>query len=184
MEVFMLEDIRKLVILFFLFLIISPAVFAQEIAAEEQSDWLHNQSHNFWIKKPLAWDRTEKGLAGDLAEEFVGPKRDAFVEIYAAKLAGYMSSEILANSWEESTRKQLKYLQKRIYSEAVTVEGASGILRVYQSDRKGDVLKTYTLYIYQNGKTFVVVGIFPEKLAVDYEAVVKESVLSFRLVSP
>jgi len=185
----MLKNSCKLALIFFVFLIINSCAFAQEEAPKEQSnkeqsDWLHNQSNNFWIKKPLGWDRADKGLTGDLNEELVSPKRDAFIEVYAAKLAGYMTPEIMANSWEVSMKEKLKYLQKRISSEQIKVEGASGILRVYQSNRKEDVLKTYTLYVYQNGKTFVVVGIFPEKLAADYEAAVKEAVLSFRLVSP
>ncbi len=184
----MLKNSCKLGLIFFAFLIINSCVFAQEETPEAtpkaQSDWLHNQNHSFWIKEPLGWERAEKGLTGDLAEEFISPKRDAFIEVYAAKLAGYMSVEIMANSWEESTRRKLKYLQRRISSEKINVEGANGILRIYQSDRKGDMLKTYTLYVYQNGRTFVIVGIFPEKLAVDYEAAVKESLSSFRLVSP
>jgi len=180
----MLKNICKLAVLFFVFLIMNSNVLAQEETPKAQPDWLQNQSHNFWIKKPLGWGRAEKGLTSDLAEEFVSSNHDAFIEVYAAKLAGYMTSEILANSWEESIRKKLKYLQKRISSEQINVEGANGILRAYQSDRKGDMLKTYALYVYQNGKTFVVVGIFPEKLALDYEAAIKESVLSFRLVSP
>jgi hypothetical protein len=181
----MLKNICKLAELFLVLVIMNAGALAQETAPETQPDWLHNQGHNFWIKKPLGWERAEKGLEGDLVEELVSPKHDAFVEVYAAKLAEYMSSEMLANSWEESTRKQLKSPQKRISSEQVNIEGGSGgILRLYQSDRKENVLKTYTLYICQNGKTYVVVGIFPQQMASGYEAAVKEMVLSFRLIAP
>lgn len=180
----MAKNICKLAILISAFLIMNYYVFAQGEAPKAQSEWLHNQDHDFWVKKPVGWDRAEKGLTGDLAEELISPKRDAFVEIYAAKMPGYMTSELLANGWDESMGRKLKFLQKRISSEQVNVDGASGILRLYQSGRKGEMLKTYALYLYKGGKTFVAVGIFPESLAVDYEAAVKESVLSFRLVSP
>ncbi len=177
--------IYKLSGLFLVFMAICLYCFAQEEAPKPKAaDWLHNQNAGFWIKNPAGWDRSQEGLTGDLVEEMVSPKRDAFIEVYSAKLAGYMTSEMLANGWEESTRKKLKYLQKRISSEGINVPGASGILRVYQSDRKGDMLKTYSLYVYYNSRSFVVVGIFPEKSAADYEEAVKEAILSFRPVSP
>ncbi|MBP7056688.1 MAG: hypothetical protein KBB52_07530 [Candidatus Omnitrophica bacterium] len=161
----------------------SFAFYIQKAIAEEELIWINNAQFNFWIKKPMTWRRDEPNPANDLAERFLEPVRiDAFVEVYANNnMPANMSSDMLADALEQ---KGVSYLQQRVSSEPAYVSALPAVMRKYTSFYQNEPLIAYALSFYNQGKAVMVVGVFKQSMAYQFERLVRESMMSLSLKPP
>lgn len=145
--------------------------------------WINNIQFNFWVKKPVTWHRDPPNPANDLAERFREPVNvEAFVEIYANNnMPLNATSEMMANALEQ---KALPYLQQRLSSDQVYVSGVQATARRYTSVYQNIPLTTYTISYCNQGKAVMIVGVYRQSMAHQFDMLVKESVMSLSLNPP
>jgi hypothetical protein len=178
-------DKKKSAAALFICFIIFIMLSSQDVFAGLKSGLIYNLDYNFWINMPPDWERVKGPLGGDQVEQLIDPSCNAFVEVYASRMPQEVTLQYICDKWEaEAQGKNIAYVQKRISSEQQEIKGAQAVLRTYEGSVATVEFKSYILFSYHKDMAYVVIGVFPKKLARKYEASVKRAVLSFRLMEP
>ena len=153
-------------------------------SAQVSEGWFRDEAFGCWLKPPLNWQKTQlKGTAA-VSQRFSESQANAFIEFLARTEDPLLTSENVADAWETDTKKYLPYLEKRLSSESIEIAGAKGVLRSYEGKYYGTLLRAYVLYVAARSNMYVVAGVFVKEKAAVYEKMVKELVLTFRLIAP
>ena len=120
---------------------------------------------SFQIQTPPHWhDRTDR-IDNDLKQQVMAPGKDAFIEVYAVR-SGKIGVQAIADSMEHTMRSRGKaFLQNRISSKPVHVDGNPGIIREYSGHYNGTLLQAFALYTYDRGRAFTIFGVYAENEA-------------------
>ena len=135
---------------------------------------------SFQIQTPPHWHNRTDRLDNDLKQQVMAPGKEAFIEVYAVR-SGNIGVQAIADSMEQTMRNRGKaFLQNRISSKTVHVDGNPGIIREYSGHYNGNSLQAFALYTYDRGQAFTIFGVYAENEAARYRETVYTSITSLR----
>ena len=139
---------------------------------------------DFWLLRPQGWQIRSGKLGGGMLRQYVEPRHNALVEVYAYK-ADQLDVHRLAELWEKRARQnKIVYVQQRTSSRDVTVDTGPAVLRAYQGDNQGHPIESLILYAINQGKAYVVVGVWAKEGDATLASKVRRCVTSLRFSDP
>ncbi|NWH03774.1 hypothetical protein [Desulfobacter latus] len=134
----------------------------------------------FQIQIPPDWHNRTDHPDNDLKQQVMAPGNEAFIEVYVVR-SGTIGVQAIADSMEQTMRSRGKaFVQNRISSTSLHVDGNPGIIREYSGHYNGMLLNAAALYTYDRGRAFAVFGVYAENKAARYRETIYTSITSLR----
>jgi len=143
--------------IFTLFIMISSLLSAQ---------WVTDNNYGFKINVPSNWQKESKMDGLDKVHDFVHPSNNIFLEVRAFKADGSMSSDIIAQVFED------QYLSSanRVAFEAYTLNNTPGKFAGYTMNVDGLEVGIAAFYAVKNGFGYVIWTMIETRLYNQYSA--------------
>lgn len=159
----------------------TPAAESRDGAKRRHLDgfqWVGIEGHGAWVRRPEGWRTPGRGRDERMIAQFVEPRTNGMVEVYATPAEG-LDLEEAAEAMERRTLGRIDYLRERISSREETQHGTPGIWRTYRGRTGGTRLQTFVFYTVHEGKAYMVVGVYAAPLKQQLHAIVRTVVSSF-----
>ncbi len=153
------------------------------VKAPKGTSWLSFEEKGFWLAGPKGWKHGKP--EGDLAAQLFEGKKNAFIEVYADKVAR-ASLEKLFDAWEVGIRKRLPtvFVKRSEKSDRTLGCGTPAQFRKYNGTTGGAKVTARVVFTTKDGRACVAVGIYVDRHSKSFKSLVMRSVTSLRLKKP